>query len=32
VLGHVEALVGLGLVFAGVAWIGQSRDHEKMYG
>ena len=32
VLGHVEALVGFGLVFAGVAWIGQSRDHEKMYG
>jgi ABC-2 type transport system permease protein len=32
VLGHVEALVGFGLVFAGVAWIGQSRDHQKMYG
>ena len=32
VLGHVEALLGFGLVFAGVAWIAQSRDHEKMYG
>jgi ABC-2 type transport system permease protein len=29
---HVEALVGFGLVFAGVAWIGQSRDREKVYG
>jgi ABC-2 type transport system permease protein len=32
VLLHVEALVGFGLVFAGVAWIAQSREHEKMYG
>jgi ABC-2 type transport system permease protein len=32
VLGHVEALVGFGLIFAGVAWIGQSRDREKVYG
>ena len=32
VLGHVEALVGFGLVFAGVAWIGQNRDREKVYG
>src|ERR1017187_311026 len=32
VLGHVEALVGFGLIFAGVAWIGQSRDREKAYG
>jgi len=32
VLGHVEALLGFGLVFAGVAWIGQARDHEKLYG
>ena len=32
VAGHVEALIGFGLVFAGVAWIGQSRDREKMYG
>ena len=31
-LGHVEALAGFGLVFAGVAWIGQSRDREKTYG
>jgi ABC-2 type transport system permease protein len=30
--GHVEALLGFGLVFAGVAWIAQSRDHEKLYG
>ena len=32
VFGHVEALVGFGLVFAGIAWIGQSRDREKIYG
>ena len=32
VLLHVEALVGFGLVFAGVAWMAQSREHEKMYG
>jgi ABC-2 type transport system permease protein len=32
VLGHVEALVAFGMVFAGVAWIGQSRDREKIYG
>jgi ABC-2 type transport system permease protein len=32
VLLHVEALLGFGLVFAGVAWIAYSRDHEKMYG
>ena len=29
---HAEALLGFGLVFAGVAWLAQSRDHEKMYG
>jgi ABC-2 type transport system permease protein len=29
---HMEALVGFGLVFAGVAWMAQSRDHERMYG
>ncbi len=29
---HVEALLGFGLIFAGVAWFAQSRDHEKMYG
>jgi ABC-2 type transport system permease protein len=32
VLVHVEALLGFGLVFAGVAWLAQSRDHERMYG
>jgi ABC-2 type transport system permease protein len=32
VLLHVEALLGFGLVFAGVAWMAQSREHEKMYG
>jgi ABC-2 type transport system permease protein len=32
VMGHVEALIGFGLVFAGVAWIGQNRDREKIYG
>jgi ABC-2 type transport system permease protein len=30
--GHVEALVGFGLVFAGIAWIRQSRDRDKIYG
>jgi ABC-2 type transport system permease protein len=30
--GHIEALLGFGLVFAGIAWLAQSRDHEKMYG
>jgi ABC-2 type transport system permease protein len=30
--GHVEALLGFGLLFAGVAWIGQARDREKIYG
>jgi ABC-2 type transport system permease protein len=30
--GHVEALVGFGLVFAGVAWIGLSRDRDKVCG
>jgi len=29
---HVEALAGFGLLFAGVAWIGQARDREKVYG
>ena len=29
---HVEALAGFGLLFAGVAWIGQSRDRQKVYG
>jgi ABC-2 type transport system permease protein len=29
---HLEALAGFGLVFAGVAWVAQSRDHERMYG
>jgi ABC-2 type transport system permease protein len=32
VMGHVEALAGFGLIFAGVAWIGQTRDREKIYG
>jgi hypothetical protein len=32
VLLRVEALLGFGLVFAGVAWMAQSREHEKMYG
>jgi ABC-2 type transport system permease protein len=29
---HIEALIGFGLVFAGAAWMAQSRDHERMYG
>jgi ABC-2 type transport system permease protein len=32
VLFHVEALLGFGLVFAGIAWVAQSRDHDKLYG
>ena len=30
--GHIEALLGFALVFAGVAWLGQNRDREKIYG
>jgi ABC-2 type transport system permease protein len=30
--GHVEALLAFTLIFAGVAWLGQSREREKMYG
>jgi ABC-2 type transport system permease protein len=30
--GHVKALLGFGLLFAVVAWIGQARDREKVYG
>jgi ABC-2 type transport system permease protein len=29
---HAEALVAFTLVFAGIAWVGNSREHEKMYG
>lgn len=29
---HVGALVAFGLIFAGIAWIGNSRQREKMYG
>jgi ABC-2 type transport system permease protein len=29
---HVEALLGFTLVFAGIAWLGQMREREKMYG
>ena len=29
---HVEALAAFTLVFAGLAWIGNSREREKMYG
>jgi ABC-2 type transport system permease protein len=29
---HVEALLGFGLVAAGVAWMAQSREQSKMYG
>jgi len=29
---HVEVLVGFGLLFAGISWIAQSREHVKMYG
>jgi ABC-2 type transport system permease protein len=32
VAGHVEALAGFGILFAGIAWIGQSRDRDKIYG
>ena len=31
-LGHVEALLAFGLIFLGTAWLGQSREREKMYG
>ena len=29
---HVEALAGFTLLFAGIAWLGQAREREKMYG
>jgi ABC-2 type transport system permease protein len=29
---HLEALAAFTLIFAGVAWLGQSREREKMYG
>lgn len=32
ILGHVEALVGFTLLFSGIAWVGNSREREKMYG
>jgi ABC-2 type transport system permease protein len=32
VAGHVAALAAFGLIFAGIAWIGNSRQREKMYG
>ena len=32
ILGHAEALVALGLIFLGTAWVAHSRGREKMYG
>jgi ABC-2 type transport system permease protein len=32
VAGHVEALLGFTLIFAGVAWLGHRRERETMYG
>jgi ABC-2 type transport system permease protein len=32
IAGHIGALLGFGLLFAGVAWVAMSRDHEKLYG
>jgi len=29
---HVAALAGFTLLFAGIAWLGQAREREKMYG
>jgi ABC-2 type transport system permease protein len=29
---HVGALIGFTLLFAGIAWLGHSREREKMYG
>jgi ABC-2 type transport system permease protein len=29
---HIAALLAFTMLFAGVAWIGNSREHEKMYG
>ncbi len=29
---HAGALAGFGFIFAGIAWIGNSREREKMYG
>jgi ABC-2 type transport system permease protein len=30
--GHVEALAAFTLIFGGIAWLGNSREREKMYG
>lgn len=30
--GHAVALAAFTLIFGGVAWLGNSREHEKMYG
>jgi ABC-2 type transport system permease protein len=32
VVEHAGALAGFGMIFAGIAWIGNSRETEKMYG
>jgi ABC-2 type transport system permease protein len=32
ILGHVEALMALGLIFLGTAWAAHSHGREKMYG
>ncbi|MBZ5728819.1 MAG: ABC transporter permease [Acidobacteriia bacterium] len=32
VLGHVGSLVAFTAIFAGIAWIGQAREREKVYG
>ena len=32
IIQHVQALAGFTLLFAGVAWFGQRREQEKMYG
>jgi ABC-2 type transport system permease protein len=29
---HVEALAAFTLIFGGIAWLGESRGHDKMYG
>jgi len=31
-MGHVEALAAFTIIFAGIAWLGNSREGEKMYG
>jgi len=32
IMEHVGALVAFTMIFAGIAWLGNSREQEKVYG